>query len=397
MRPIDQHASWPDCSTFQHHINAFQPFVARHVSGIEGVPAIHQFQSCDAAVDISCLSDGGVDFSGNPTVREQVQLKMSDFVGAFQSLLLGGEQHWVLAAGLQLFLSQCCLYSSDGSGQQIECPQAYANRPALLLGEEVDSINLWANLQAAQSALHYDANHNLLVQVQGTKRVFLISPALSSLLAPVSAFAESHNHSQLSCAQVEQLLQQQVLQAQGDCFVVDLDQGDALFIPEGWWHMVRSAPCSAAVNYWFRSPAAKLLAQAAHMASYLVRQSVHAVAMHEAQRAHATAADDDESAYAQLISADVQQLQDIWVIHAQQHPEDRTTFLLGIGARDAYRLLGRWDQLTSSTGEDVGGVFTDLFQPCGDTVSQVRATLINQRNAFIADAGRDLLHRILGT
>ncbi len=33
--------------------------------------------------------------------------------------------------------------------------------------------------------------------------------------------------------------------------------GDALFIPEGWWHSVRSAPASAAVNLWWRSPCAR--------------------------------------------------------------------------------------------------------------------------------------------
>ena len=37
------------------------------------------------------------------------------------------------------------------------------------------------------------------------------------------------------------------------CLVRARQPGDALFIPEGWWHAVRSAPASAAVNLWWRS------------------------------------------------------------------------------------------------------------------------------------------------
>jgi Cupin-like domain len=30
--------------------------------------------------------------------------------------------------------------------------------------------------------------------------------------------------------------------------------GDAVFIPEGWWHQIDSTDISIAVNFWWQSP-----------------------------------------------------------------------------------------------------------------------------------------------
>ena len=38
-----------------------------------------------------------------------------------------------------------------------------------------------------------------------------------------------------------------------------MQAGDALFIPEGWWHQVTSDACSMALNYWFQSGIQEML------------------------------------------------------------------------------------------------------------------------------------------
>jgi hypothetical protein len=46
--------------------------------------------------------------------------------------------------------------------------------------------------------------------------------------------------------------------------------GDALFLPEGWWHQVDSSEVTIAVNFWWRSPFDQLLGT--HMDCYYLRR-----------------------------------------------------------------------------------------------------------------------------
>ncbi|TVY16036.1 hypothetical protein LARI1_G007339, partial [Lachnellula arida] len=42
--------------------------------------------------------------------------------------------------------------------------------------------------------------------------------------------------------------------ARMECFEVDVGPGEALFIPKGWWHSIKSIgpTVTASVNWWFR-------------------------------------------------------------------------------------------------------------------------------------------------
>jgi ribosomal protein L16 Arg81 hydroxylase len=39
-----------------------------------------------------------------------------------------------------------------------------------------------------------------------------------------------------------------------ECFEATVSPGDALFIPKGWWHSIKSigTDITASVNWWFR-------------------------------------------------------------------------------------------------------------------------------------------------
>ena len=39
----------------------------------------------------------------------------------------------------------------------------------------------------------------------------------------------------------------------------ELSAGDAVFIPEGWWHQVDSSDHTIAVNFWWQSAMARIL------------------------------------------------------------------------------------------------------------------------------------------
>lgn len=63
--------------------------------------------------------------------------------------------------------------------------------------------------------------------------------------------------------------------------------GDALFIPEGWWHQVDSQPTTIAVNFWWKSAFTKGLRHA-HMQQYYLRRLLDGVLDTERCRALAS-------------------------------------------------------------------------------------------------------------
>jgi hypothetical protein len=215
-------------------------------------------QSNTSPVDISCCTEGE-SFCGNPIHREKVDMKIADFTAAW--IAYGNQQqHWALELDLNLYLSQCC-FSSPGEPTTCDIDPSCISLPLppVLCNEGVSNnqSNLWMNIQPARSTLHYDASHNLLLLLTGRKVVTLLSPSCTPYLQPVSASDANPNHSRLSFCEVEALVNDRYRSDAGldhtDCFLYRavMDAGDALFIPEGWWHQVESEQCSMAVNFWF--------------------------------------------------------------------------------------------------------------------------------------------------
>ena len=149
--------------------------------------------------------------------------------------------------------------------------------PPALRNAAISSTNVWLNRGAACSSLHYDPRHNLLCTLTGAKTVHLWPPSCGAALHPHSPFGESPNHSGLSGVATggdARLAAATAAAERSDLrFSVTLAPGDALFIPAGWWHLVRSAPATAAVNYWWEPWVDPRAAPAAHMAPFWRRQA----------------------------------------------------------------------------------------------------------------------------
>ena len=101
--------------------------------------------------------------------------------------------------------------------------------------------------------------------VRGRKRVVLAPPDAGPSLRASPLWSDAANH------------------AAGDIRAdlpgvqsVDLSRGQALFVPEGWWHSVTSDAGTIAVNFWWRSSASAAL-ETAGMASYHFRRSGQAL------------------------------------------------------------------------------------------------------------------------
>lgn len=285
---ITFHGDWPDRDTFNKCTSKFTPFVVQgmkdRVSLTRLLTLLKSDELSHAVVDVSCIG-GEAEFSGSPQAREYVHIPFHAIFEGFQAALAGNKSsHWTHnVEGLNLYLAQTSLINLMSHQNLLqECPNPLIDSPcdsstsaplpqSPCLPDIVTDVNLWMNLdKPVVSSLHYDGNHNLLLVYSGMKRVTLLPPSLTSQLRPYPAYFDSPNHSYLnaSSAQLQSCQQGQV---------IELQAGDALFIPEGWWHLVESKEATLAINWWFKSPLQMLLDSG--MAPYVLRTTLHELVM----------------------------------------------------------------------------------------------------------------------
>mgnify|MGYP000377363487 CR=1 FL=1 len=100
-----------------------------------------------------------------------------------------------------------------------------------------EEVALWFGPEGTHTSLHHDKNNNLLIQVHGRKRVYLVSPAQTPLLYNTTLCFSPID---LSCPDLERYPLAEHIQP----YEVELNAGDALFIPAGWWHQIESLSIS---------------------------------------------------------------------------------------------------------------------------------------------------------
>lgn len=126
--------------------------------------------------------------------------------------------------------------------------------------------NIWIGPAGTNSNLHCDPDHNLFFQVEGRKRVRLISPKDSKPLKPVrNTFHDMYSPVDLTdSAQLEELAR--VVKV----YETVVEPGDVLYIPAFWWHNIDSLAPSVSLNFWWITPP-MLLEQLWKETLYLVK------------------------------------------------------------------------------------------------------------------------------
>ncbi|KAF3761568.1 Clavaminate synthase-like protein, partial [Cryphonectria parasitica EP155] len=130
--------------------------------------------------------------------------------------------------------------------------------------------SIWLGLEPTYTPLHRDPNPNLFVQLCGSKIVRLLPPDDGEqVYATVQArLGRSSGNSrirgvEMMAGEERALLYDDVWEVRraGEIqkrvmLQADLAPGDALFIPQGWWHSVKSTltdgRLNGSVNWWFR-------------------------------------------------------------------------------------------------------------------------------------------------
>ncbi|KAL9265184.1 Lysine-specific demethylase JMJ31-like protein [Drosera capensis] len=161
------------------------------------------------------------------------------------------------------------LNSENEERVQLEMLREDITIPSFLATKALTSINLWMNNEHSRSSSHYDPHHNLLCVVAGCKRVVLWPPSASSKLYPMPIYGEASNHSSVALDKPDLSSHPRAEDAFGRSQKVILQGGDALFIPEGWFHQVGSDALTIAVNIWWRSTI--MCSMSEHMDAYYLR------------------------------------------------------------------------------------------------------------------------------
>lgn len=104
---------------------------------------------------------------------------------------------------------------------------------------------LWIG-KNTQSGLHYDYNDNFLIQIYGHKKVFLVCPADTKYLYPLP-----ENFTKTQVNPCEPNFTQFPKFKYATLWEGELNPGEALFIPKGWFHHIYAPSESISLNCWY--------------------------------------------------------------------------------------------------------------------------------------------------
>lgn len=116
------------------------------------------------------------------------------------------------------------------------------------------SVNAWVGTGGTVTPLHFDADDNILAQIAGLKLVRLYDPSQTACLYVESGPGAGRYGAQgnLSLVDVEEPDFETHPRMRDAVFTEHiLRPGEALFIPSGTWHYVRSLTTSVSVNFFF--------------------------------------------------------------------------------------------------------------------------------------------------
>jgi len=123
--------------------------------------------------------------------------------------------------------------------------------PALVRPDLAGACNLWIGGRGATTVLHYDAQDNFLAQVHGRKEVTLFPPSELGNLYPFPVLSGAPHHSRVDIDAPDRKGFPRFRPERARH--VSIDEGEMLFLPNCWWHQVRSAEPSISVNFFWRA------------------------------------------------------------------------------------------------------------------------------------------------
>lgn len=111
--------------------------------------------------------------------------------------------------------------------------------PLIRVGEGARRVRMWFGPGGTVTPIHYDGSNTLMVQIIGRKSVRMYSPVLSRHMEQRRKWYGEVDPDDLDSNRRDEV--------PGTTIV--LSPGDALFIPVGWWHVVRALEVSLTLTF----------------------------------------------------------------------------------------------------------------------------------------------------
>ncbi|PSS07146.1 hypothetical protein M430DRAFT_23296 [Amorphotheca resinae ATCC 22711] len=127
---------------------------------------------------------------------------------------------------------------------------------------DIYDANIWIGIPPTYTPLHRDPNPNLFVQLASSKQVRLYRPSVGAgIFRHVQRSIGQSGQTNLRGEEMMEGPERDALDEAvwGDSAIQDgfeaiVNPDEALFIPKGWWHSIKSigTDVTASVNWWFR-------------------------------------------------------------------------------------------------------------------------------------------------
>lgn len=197
--------------------------------------------------------------------EEAAQIELGTYLRHVQCAGTRADPLAALAATTGLYLSQATIVAAAGGAPPPQLPElARFLAPAALAGHALASAHLWVSARATVAATHYDEEPNVLCVVAGRKEVAVVGAEHSHALRARPLHSDLHHHARVrlfapppgGSARDDDAAATATAAAELGLpvAVFAVGAGQALFIPAGCWHSVRSEPRTVGVNFWY-SPA----------------------------------------------------------------------------------------------------------------------------------------------
>ncbi|KAK1725253.1 JmjC domain-containing protein [Colletotrichum acutatum] len=252
----------PYMNQFAHHMFPYE-FISPQIAEDSGVlvNTTTQFLAWLASDPdpMGAVLAGIVHAASHPDASEP---KFSSFVAPLQLLLKVVEFNSLHEKKIkQLYIAQAQLPDLPLELQE-DLP---VPRLVLEAGKgDVYNSSLWLGLEPTYTPLHRDPNPNLFCQLLGSKTVRLLPPSSGDrLYRQVQTQLQQSGSSRIRSTEMMEGRERVAmntaiwgLESHEDITEAQLSPGNALFIPKGWWHSVKSGHhdgrLNASVNWWFR-------------------------------------------------------------------------------------------------------------------------------------------------
>jgi hypothetical protein len=232
---------------------------------LNGLRDIKELQNSWVDVEVSPKGRGygdGVEVTGRNSKDESQWMKLSMPFELFLDVFIDDKVPWKDSSQPKVgYLAQQNLFELSETLNQ-QCPVLPHTTAGTRGDREQWRRNVWIGGEGSFTPIHCDPYENVFVQVAGTKRTFLFPPRVAPYLHLFPASTSQPNTSSIPTEDLllsgsEQALQDQfpdieMALSDSDSRCVSLQPGDALYIPQGWYHCLKSTSISASVNAWFR-------------------------------------------------------------------------------------------------------------------------------------------------